>query len=245
MKNNVRKSMGTTTADMVRELIGGRYILDYGIIEEILADGVIMVAPSVIRKKSDYMAVPCVLGTTASQSLTVSIEPKVNDKVIVFYPKTFDGNMFRKQGSDTLVNPYAQNYSPYGGIAFLMNQYQTAVHKNTIVADEGEIKADLFYDANTSKHKIQASFKADGSINIHNEKATFSMDKDGNVNIECEGSLNLKNDKKSLRKIFEDLVTQIKNLQTYGSPANHTVMPSSQQAIDSTVGQDITDFFGA
>ena len=79
LKEDLQGALGVTVADAIRGMIDGKYILGYGIIEEVMADGIVMVSPSVITKKSEYIAVPCVLGTIASDALSLNIIPKEKD----------------------------------------------------------------------------------------------------------------------------------------------------------------------
>ena len=104
LKEDLQGALGVTIADAIRGMIDGKYILGYGIVEEVMADGIVMVSPSVITKKSEYIAVPCVLGTIASDSLSLNIVPKEKDKVMVFYPRLYDHKMFTKESEGTIIN---------------------------------------------------------------------------------------------------------------------------------------------
>lgn len=313
LKEDLQGALGVTIADAIRGMIDGKYILGYGIVEEVMADGIVMVSPSVITKKSEYIAVPCVLGTIASDALSLNIIPKEKDKVMVFYPRLYDHKMFTKESEGTIINASDMGYSPYTGIAFLMNQHQTKWHKNYITVENGAMDAHLCYDEensddgndihnltfktledgsfeshhayskddevfqtnvsvkadgninietglkdgdynaklsitpsgalNYTNPKASADIKDDGVIEIKNENATVTIDSNGNITLDSKGKFTLKNNGVSLKQIFEDLATQIKSLQTYGSPALHTVMETSKQAIDLWKQTDVNNFF--
>ena len=50
LKEDLQGALGVTIADAIRGMIDGKYILGYGIVEEVMADGIVMVSPSVITK---------------------------------------------------------------------------------------------------------------------------------------------------------------------------------------------------
>lgn len=313
LKEDLLGASGVTIADAIRGMIDGKYILGYGIVEEVMADGIVMVSPSVITRKSEYIATPCVLGTIASDAFSLNIKPKEKDKVMVFYPRLYDHKMFTKESEGAIINASDVGYSPYTGIAFLMNQYQTKQHKNYITVENGTMDSHLCYDEEKSDEdndihnltfktlgdgsfeshhayskddeafqtnisvgadgnisvetglkdgdynakisiapsgalsyknpKASADIKDDGVIEIKNQKATVTIDSNGNITLDSKGKFTLKNNGVSLKQIFEDLATQIKALQTYGSPALHTVMETSKQAIDLWKQTDVNNFF--
>ena len=238
LKEDLQGALGVTIADAIRGMIDGKYILGYGIIEEVMADGIVMVSPSVITKKSEYIAIPCVLGTIASDALSLNIIPKEKDKVMVFYPRLYDHKMFTKESEGTIVNASDMGYSPYTGIAFLMNQYQTKWHKNYITVENGAMDAHLCYDEENSDenndiHNLIFKTLADGSFESHHAyskddeafQTNISVSADGNISIETglkdgdynaklsiapSGALNYTNPKAST-DIKDDGVIEIKN----------------------------------
>ena len=238
LKEDLQGALGVTIADAIRGMIDGKYILGYGIIEEVMADGIVMVSPSVITKKSEYIAIPCVLGTIASDALSLNIIPKEKDKVMVFYPRLYDHKMFTKESEGTIVNASDMGYSPYTGIAFLMNQYQTKWHKNYITVDNGAMDAHLSYDEENSDedsdiHNLTFTTLEDGRFESHHAyskddeafQTNISVSADGNISIETglkdgdynaklsiapSGALNYTNPKAST-DIKDDGVIEIKN----------------------------------
>ena len=238
LKEDLQGALGVTIADAIRGMIDGKYILGYGIVEEVMADGIVMVSPSVITKKSEYIAVPCVMGTIASDALSLNIVPKEKDKVMVFYPRLYDHKMFTKESEGTIINASDMGYSPYTGIAFLMNQYQTKWHKNYITIENGAMDAHLCYDEENSYedndiHNLTFKTLEDGSFESHHAYAkddeafqtNTSVSADGNISIETglkdgdynaklsiapSGALNYTNPKASA-DIKDDGVIEIKN----------------------------------
>ena len=200
MKKILQESLGVTIFDAVRSMINGKYIMYYGVIQEVMADGVVMVAPSVINTKSDYIAVPCVLGTVAGDSVALNIIPKVKDKVMVFSPRLYDHNMFQKDNDGALIVDTAYGYSPYAGIAFLMNQYRTADHHNVITVDSGKIEARLAYDEESSSeedtvNQLVISTDSDGNVEL---KAGYDDEEyTSDFNIKADGTFKFKNPKAS------------------------------------------------
>lgn len=238
LKEDLLGASGVTIADAIRGMIDGKYILGYGIVEEVMADGIVMVSPSVITKKSEYIAVPCVLGTIASDALSLNIVPKEKDKVMVFYPRLYDHKMFTKESEGAIINVSDIGYSPYTGIAFLMNQYQTKWHKNYITVENGAMDAYLCYDeANSDEdndiHNLTFKTLGDGSFESHHAyskddeafQTNVSVKADGNISVETglkdgdynaklsiapSGALSYKNPKASA-DIKDDGVIEIKN----------------------------------
>lgn len=233
LKEDLQGALGVTIADAIRGMIDGKYIVGYGIVEEVMADGIVMVSPSVITKKSEYIATPCVLGTIASDAFSLNIKPKEKDKVMVFYPRLYDHKMFTKESEGTIINASDMGYSPYTGIAFLMNQYQTKQHKNHITVENGAMDAHLCYDEDNDIHNLIFKTLEDGSFESHhayskNDNAfqtNTSVSADGNINIETglkdgdynaklsiapSGALNYTNPKSSA-SIKDDGIIEIKN----------------------------------
>ena len=77
--------------------------------------------------------------SVACGNVTIDIEPKENDKVLVLFPRVFDTDMFDLDNKDTLINPNASGYNLLSGVAILLTQYKKNKHKNTlsISSDDG------------------------------------------------------------------------------------------------------------
>lgn len=112
----------------LQTLIKRSCIIDFGIVKSVRSKGLVDVEVAVSSTKQNIVVVTCVLANISSKALTINVEPSVGDKVMVFYPRTYDNKMFST--TETIVNPRARGYNLLSGIAFLMNQYQTASHKN-------------------------------------------------------------------------------------------------------------------
>lgn len=69
----------------------------------------------------------------------------------------------------------------------------------------------------------------DSSINIqlNENKIVLQATEDTEIIMEKDEPLSIKSNGVSLYKLLTDLIKEIKDLQTYGSPANHKVSPDS------------------
>ena len=67
--------------------------------------------------------------------------------------------------------------------------------------------------------------KSDGSIEIVNTSG-------GNIKIASDGKISVLNGSDSLYDIITQLIDEVKDLKTFGSPTNHTVLPASQALLD-------------
>ena len=68
------------------------------------------------------------------------------------------------------------------------------------------------------------------------ETKLYSTDSAGStrkalIHLKADGKIDIKNDTEGLKSVLSDLIDEIKNLQTFGSPANHTVDTASQTAL--------------
>lgn len=174
LREDLSSAMGATLAEAVRSVVNGKYILGYGIVEEVMADGVVMVSPSALTHKSEYVACPCILGTMSSDAITVNVVPKVKDKVLVFYPRRYDHKMFSKESDGAIINRSDFGYSPYTGIAFLFNQFQESQHFNWATIDSGTIDAHLAYDEGQSDEEVKVNnlhlaLSGNGSVESHHK----------------------------------------------------------------------------
>lgn len=197
----------------VQNLIKKECIIDFGIVQRVVAKGLVNVEMAVSSTKQNKAIVTCVLANIASSAFTVDIEPEEGDRVIVFYPKNYDDSMFKAdKNKEVIVNKNALHYSLFGGIAFLFNQYKVEDHKNFM-----QVNAD----------GLNVTLKEGETFSVTNGKATFNVDADGNISIETSGKYTIKNDKADLFTIINGML-QILNtsLATAGSPASHTVVPN-------------------
>lgn len=139
MNNSIQSTFTASLTDALKSYLENSFIIDYGVIKEIISDGVVRVAVSVARNQRDIRVVDCVLASFASGSFAVHIAPDINDKVIILYPRRFHVDMFSEKNSDFLLCKNTEGYSMFTGIAFLANQFRPEKYRNTV-----ELNNDLF-----------------------------------------------------------------------------------------------------
>lgn len=227
----MQEALSTSTSDLINSIIEGRYIISYGVVTDIVDEGLVSVLCSVAKSTQGIMTMVCVLANLASDTFTLNVVPKKGDKVLVLCPNLFEPDMFDPEQKEVIVDETAHGYSPLYSIAIPINQYKTSAHKNVVTLADGALNAKLAYDKDNDKNNAEVTIKDDGTLIYKNPKTTFTIGTDGNITIETDGKFIFKNNTTDLKTVLSDLATQIKNLQTYGSPATHTVMPSSQTAI--------------
>ena len=158
-----REGVGLSSA--IEAMIKRSCIIDYGIIQNVVADGVVNVSVAVSKTEQDMIIMTCVLANIASANFTLKIVPKKGDRVLVIYPRIFNDTMFKVEGDETkdtkiIVDKDAKGYNLASGIAVLLNQYKSSGHKNVITIDEG------------------------GTFTFVNDKATVSLNSDGYISYE-------------------------------------------------------------
>lgn len=165
---------GVGLSSAIEAMIKRSCIIDYGIIQNIVADGVVDVSVAVSKTEQDMIIMTCVLANIASANFTLKIVPKKGDRVLVIYPRIFNDKMFKVEGNETkdtkiIVDKDAKGYNLASGIAVLLNQYKSSGHKNVITIDEG------------------------GAFTFTSAKATVSLNSDGYISYEqTEGENNTK-----------------------------------------------------
>lgn len=138
--NFIAQEAGLNFGSVVEAIIKRSCIVDYGIIQNVVADGVVDVSLAVSRTEQDMFCMTCVLANIASSAFTLNIKPKAGDRVLVVYPRIFDDDMFTVPNGDKALKPIinfdAKGYNLMSGIAILINQYKEASHKNLFTIDE-------------------------------------------------------------------------------------------------------------
>jgi hypothetical protein len=177
---------GLDFVSAVEAMIKRSCIIDYGIIQKVVAEGIVEVSLAVAKTKQDIILMTCVLANIASSSFTLEVTPKVGDRVLVVYPRVYDDKMFNVPDKDTdktkiTVNERAKGYNLTSGIAILLNQCKTACHKNVLKIDNGTVILKLGYDKQNDVNKLTLSTTADGGINVKNESTELSLGADGTV----------------------------------------------------------------
>ena len=221
--NFLTQEAGLDFNTVVGDIIKHSCIVDFGIIQQVVADGVVDVSLAVSKTPQDIVCVTCVLANIASSSVTFHIKPNVGDRVLVVYPRLFDDKMFAvpsgSQATEVIVNPEAKGYNLTSGIAILLNQYKQGTHENVIAIDEGKVSAKL--------NKVEVTTTADGDITVDNGKTTINIDKDGNVSVNAQGKYTIKNSSTDLTTVISKLVDEIEGLEIVCPNGAGSVNPSS------------------
>lgn len=195
--NFIAQEQGLNFNSVVEAIIKRSCIIDYGIIQKVVAKGVVEVAVAVAKTEEDMLCMTCVLANTASTALTIDIIPHVGDRVLVVYPRLYNDKMFNVTDSEDdnaklTVDFEAQGYNLMSGIAILINQCKTSAHKNVITFEDGKIDIKLSYNKNQNKNFINLSTTADGGVTFSNDKCTIAVDKDGYLDYKNTGDSNTK-----------------------------------------------------
>lgn len=205
------KAHTATFSNAVKAIIGRTCLIEFGIIKQVVATGVVKVAVSVAKESSDVRILTCALVSPCSTSFAINFVPKENDKVLVFFPRRFNADMFSTNKNDIIIDENGEGFTPFTGLAVLYNQFRSD-YKNTLTVNNA------------------------GDIAITTDNASVHIDKDGNVTVDAKkGKITLKNNKASLFDILDSILTTLNStLSTSGSPAKHTVDPNQfqQEATD-------------
>lgn len=247
-KNIFLEATSQSLGDMLHRVINNTFIIEYGIIKAIPAEGVVTVEMSVAEKAQDIIITDCVLASFASSSVTVRIKPNIDDKVIVLFPRKFHADMFQKDKNEPIVAEATTGYNVLSGIAILLNQYQEATHKNYIDVSDGCITLKMAYSEDEDKNlftfesnadgeltlvsnDVQVTTNKDSEITVTNGKATVTIDKNGNVTVDAQGKYTIKNGTTDLKQVVDGLAQELENLTTVGSPATQATSPASKGTI--------------
>lgn len=248
MDKNLLKSLGMSDSDMLHRAIGTTFIVEYGIIKDIPATGIVTVEMAVADSAEDIIITNCVLASFSSSSVTVNIKPNIDDKVIVLFPRRFAGNMFNPETNEPIITACGNGYTIMGGIAILLNQYQESFHKNFIDVSDGCSTLKMAYSKDEDKNlftfesnadgeltlvsnNVQIATNKDSEITVTNGKATITVDKNGNVTIDAQGKYTIKNGTTDLKQVVDGLAQEVENLTTVGSPATQATSPASKGTI--------------
>lgn len=160
--NFISQEAGLNFNTVVEAIIKRSCIIDFGIVQDIVSDGIVDVAVAVSKTKQDMLCMTCVLANIASKAFTLNVKPHKGDRVLVVYPRLYDDKMFNftgSEGDDTkLIENYeAKGYNLASGIAILLNQYKESGHKNVITIDE-----DGYFSYVNSDNKTKIEVKSTG-----------------------------------------------------------------------------------
>ena len=180
MENFFLGNVAQSFSDIVHRIIGNTLIVEYGIIKDVPADGIVTVAFSVAKDKSNVVITNCVLVNLASTSLTVNIKPNIDDKVLILFPRRFCNDMFAKESNEPVIYKEGNGYSINSGIAILINQFQE-FHKNFIDIADGTVNLKLAYKIETDDNGNET----EDSRNL----VSLEVDENGNTTASSEGTL--------------------------------------------------------
>lgn len=222
--NFISQEAGLNFNTVVEAIIKRSCIIDFGIVQDVVSDGIVDVAVAVSKTKQDMLCMTCVLANIASKAFTLNVKPHKGDRVLVVYPRLYDDKMFNftgSEGDDTkLIENYeAKGYNLASGIAILINQYKEAGHENLITVEDGNINAKM--------NKVEIVTTKDGDITVDNGKATVSIDKNGNVSVDAQGKYTFKNSSTDLFSVISDLNGILKNLKTTGGETAQAIDPAT------------------
>jgi hypothetical protein len=240
--NFISQEAGLNFNSVVEATIKRSCIIDYGIVQDIVADGVVNVSVAVSRTKQDMFCMTCVLANVASSAFTLNVKPKKGDRVLVVYPRIYNDEMFgvtedESKNTEIKVDFEAKGYNLMSGIAILINQYKKAGHKNVVTIDEGNISAKL--------NKVEITTTADGDITVANGKATVSIDKNGNVSVDAQGKYTIKNGTTDLSTVVSKLADEIENLVLVCPNGAGSVDPTSKGKIELWKQQQLQQLFAS
>lgn len=188
-------NLGLSEADATHRRIGSTFIVDYGIVKAIPADGIVTVEMSATKDKQSIIITNCVLASFASSSFSVNIKPNVNDKVMILFPKNYSSRMFDVENKEPIISMATEGYCLLGGIAILVNQFQD-FHKNYINLSDGCVELKLAYSEDDETNLLVLTTNDQGEIELStNDNFSQKIDKDGALSITCNNtSINISKD---------------------------------------------------
>lgn len=195
MSLSTLSNIGLSEADATHRRIGATYIVEFGIIKEVVSDGVVTVEMATAKDKKSIVVTNCILASFASSSLTVNIKPNKDDKVLVLFPKGFSSKMFSEDQKEVIVSEATEGYCLLGGIAILLNQFQ-GFHKNYLDLSDGCIDLKMAYSKEEDKNLLSLVTNADGEIELNtNDNILLSTNKDGEITFSTNENITLTTNK--------------------------------------------------
>lgn len=161
MDNNgfLQKSLNTNKSANTQRVINRTCIVEYGIVKGIPANGVVTVELSVSLDKTPQV-ITCPLLTLCSDSFALNVVPKINDKVLVLFPRRYHKDMFDRDKNETIFSETARGYNLFSGVAILMNQFRPSDNKKSITVDDGVVT--IAYNQNN----VTLDLSENGKISI-------------------------------------------------------------------------------
>lgn len=195
MGNAILQSLGFTDADATHRRIGATFIVEYGIIKEVVSEGVVTVLMSATNDKKKIILTNCVLANIASSSFSVNVKPNKDDKVLVLFPKNYSSKMFQVKQNEAIVSQATEGYCLMGGIAILINQFQKD-HTNFLDVQDGCVDLRLAYNKDEEKNYLLLTTNKEGEITLNtNENFSFALNKEGEIEINSNDKFSQKVDK--------------------------------------------------
>lgn len=190
--NFISQEAGLNFNTVVESIIKRSCIIDFGIVQDVVSDGIVDVSVAVAKTEQDMFCMTCVLANVASKAFTLNVKPQKGDRVLVVYPRLYDDNMFNFTGeeeddTELTVNYKAKGYNLASGIAILISQYKEAGHKNFITVDEGKVTIALGYDKDNDKNMLNFTSDEKGAFTVSNDKCSIAVDKDGYLDYKNTG----------------------------------------------------------
>lgn len=227
MPNLLTGQAGIDFNSAIEAVISRSCIIDYGIIQQIPAEGVVVVSVAVRDTEQAMMCMTCVLASITSASFSIKIKPNVGDRVLVVYPRYYNEDMFtvtEDKKTEVIVDPNASGYNLMSGIALLCNQFRTATNKNYLEVTDGNITV--------KNDKVTLSATQEGAIEVTNGKATVTVASDGNVTINTQGKYEIKNNATNLKDVLDGLASTISNLTTAGTSTAQSASPATKASVE-------------
>lgn len=216
------KAQTATFSNAVKAIIGRTCLIEFGIIKQVVATGVVKVAVSVAKESSDVRILTCVLISPCSTSFAINFVPKENDKVLVFFPRRFNADMFSTNKNDIIIDENGEGFTPFTGLAVLYNQFR-GDYKNKLTVDNGDITV--------ATEKVSIHIDTSGNITVNADKGvTVNASSDVTVNANS-GKVSVKNSSTDLKTVLKDLSDTIKNLKTEGTAAAQSASSATQLAV--------------
>lgn len=249
MAISILGNLGLSESSVIHKVINNTFIIEFGIIKEVQENGIVTVEMSVAKSKEDIIITNCILVSPCSSSVSINIEPKIDDKVVVLFPKKFHIDMFNKKHSEPIISEYVSGYQLFGGIALLMNQFNEEEQKNIVNFSEGKLEVKLAYSEDkkdnllvlTTSDSGELSLKSNNTkinisdnseINIDTGKTTINIDSNGNVSIDTNGKYSIKNKITDLKEVIDGLADEITNLTVISEAGALPVNPTSITSIE-------------
>lgn len=159
-------SQSATLANAINAVVNRSCIVDFGIVKEVPAPGIVTVELAVARKPQEVKVITCVLANIAANAFTLDITPETGDKVLVVYPKRFSVDMFDTEKDEVIIDETASGYNLFSGIAILLNQYRKNQHMNKMLCKEDGITLELGYDEDSEVNNTTVNIAKNGAMTL-------------------------------------------------------------------------------